>query len=432
MSDINYPLPKKSLEQIARTIFTPIKNRDCFTCLCIAGTGRRTLLNFFLKERNFIKTILGNEFVRTIFVYINLDNAVDMTNESVFKTFAEALFLEMKIRNIKADRSETNDILSSVKINLEIVIKENFYVVFLLNDFEYLFHFPDTIFRNLESILAINKSEINFAFFSTSNIVKQESLSKLHNLKYAVTQNIHYQTILTEKESVYIIDKLAIGLKLTLLNKTKQLLLELCGGHPQLIKYSLYLVKELGELNKNLKLLLLSNIQLLNICNDAWRNFNEEEKQILIHVFKTGKIPTPILNQADFLTKTNVLILQVDKKYKIFCELFSQFVHNQIPNDKLVYDEKTSQIFLGAKSVGNKFTFQESKLLVYFIKNENKIISRDEVAQTLWGKNYIESYSDWSIDKLISVLRKKMNLIGFSSKSILTLKKRGFSFSNIQ
>lgn len=432
MSEVNYPLSKNSLEQIAHAIFTPIKNRDCFTCLCIAGSGRRTLLNFFLKERGFIRNILKNQYEKTILVYINLDNAVDLTNESVFKTFSEALFLEMKMRNIKPNRDKANDLLSSIKLNLEILISEHYYVVFLLNDFEYLFHFPDTIFRNLESILAINKSEVNFAFFSTSNLLKETSLAKLHNLKYAVTQNIHYQELLSKEDSLYIIEKLSTGLKLKLQDETKKTLVELCGGHPQLIKYSLYLLNEVPNNGGKIKELLLNDIQLLNICNDIWRSFNQEERQILIHVYKTGKIPLSLREYADFLINTHVLQLKIGSKYEIFCGLFSQYICNQIPKDKLLYDEKTSQIFLGAKNIGNKFTFQESRLLIHFIVNENKIVARDEVAQILWGKNYIESYSDWSIDKLISVLRKKMNQVGFSSKSLITLKKRGFSFTNTQ
>jgi len=432
MSNINYPLPKKSLEQIAKTIFTTIKNRDCLTCLCVAGTGRRTLLNFYLKERNFIRNILGDSFDKTVFVYVNLDNAVDMTNESVFKTFSEALFLEMKIRNIKTDRNETHDLLATIKTNLELLIKKQYYVVFLLNDFEYLFHFSDTIFRNLESILAVNKSEINFAFFSTLNLLKEESLAKLHNLKYAITQNIHYRPVLTAEDSQYIIDKIATGLKLELDIKTKKILIDLCCGHPQLIKYSIYLIKELENKAADLRFILVNDIQLLNICNDVWRNFNQEEKEILIHVFKTGKIPSQLKKYADFLINTNILRLKSDSTYTIFCGLFSHFIYNQIPKNKLIFEEKTNQLFLGAKSIGNRFTFQESKMLIHFIKNENKTISRDEVAQILWGKNYIESYSDWSIDKLISVLRKKMNQVGFSSKSLITLKKRGFSFTNTQ
>jgi len=58
------------------------------------------------------------------------------------------------------------------------------------------------------------------------------------------------------------------------------------------------------------------------------------------------------------------------------------------------------------------------------------LVTRDQVAEAIWGRHYLEKYSDWSIDKSISILRKKLDALGFRSEYLTTLKKRGFSFSN--
>ena len=70
------------------------------------------------------------------------------------------------------------------------------------------------------------------------------------------------------------------------------------------------------------------------------------------------------------------------------------------------------------------------KLLIYFITHENELISRDQVGEVLWGRFYQDKYSDYAVDKIISMLRKKLDALGFSSDKLITLKKRGFSFSN--
>ncbi|MBM3209246.1 winged helix-turn-helix domain-containing protein [Candidatus Shapirobacteria bacterium] len=54
------------------------------------------------------------------------------------------------------------------------------------------------------------------------------------------------------------------------------------------------------------------------------------------------------------------------------------------------------------------------------------VISRDEIAEILWGKESYDKYSDWSIDQMISQLRKKLNQLGISPKSLQTIRDRGY------
>ena len=170
-------------------------------------------------------------------------------------------------------------------------------------------------------------------------------------------------------------------------------------------------------------------MQLQTICKDIWNNFSDDDKDFLKNVVRTKRIPLNMLPKIDYFLKTGV-ITKVKDDYLIFGNIFQEFISNQISHQKLIYDFNLNQIFYGSKSCGDKFTFQEFKLLVYFIRKNRQVISRDEIAQAIWGKNYVEKYSDWSIDKLISVIRRKLSEIGFPSQNLITLKKRGFSFTN--
>ncbi len=66
---------------------------------------------------------------------------------------------------------------------------------------------------------------------------------------------------------------------------------------------------------------------------------------------------------------------------------------------------------------------QEINLIRAFQKNIEKPISRDEIAQILWGKASASKYSDWAIDKAISRLRK--NILSANYK-IITVKNLGY------
>ncbi len=67
----------------------------------------------------------------------------------------------------------------------------------------------------------------------------------------------------------------------------------------------------------------------------------------------------------------------------------------------------------------------EQKLINLLYKNNGKNISRDQIGEVLWGINWYDKYSDWSIDTHISNLRKKIN---FDWK-LITKRERGYMLS---
>jgi DNA-binding winged helix-turn-helix (wHTH) protein len=52
-------------------------------------------------------------------------------------------------------------------------------------------------------------------------------------------------------------------------------------------------------------------------------------------------------------------------------------------------------------------TKQEQKTYDLLALKSGKIVSRDEIAQTIWGELWLKKYSDWRIDRLIYTLRQK-------------------------
>lgn len=65
----------------------------------------------------------------------------------------------------------------------------------------------------------------------------------------------------------------------------------------------------------------------------------------------------------------------------------------------------------------------EFKLLSYFMRNSGKVVSRDELAKSIWMKSYFQSRT---IDRHISSVRKKM---GAGSGYIETVSQAGYRFN---
>lgn len=102
---------------------------------------------------------------------------------------------------------------------------------------------------------------------------------------------------------------------------------------------------------------------------------------------------------------------------------------------KLKYDESSDilecdnlKIYLdrhrverGGKEI--RLTLQEFKLLRLLVENENKVLSRTQILDTVWGVNYDTNTN--VVDVYISYLRNKIDTEGYT-KLIKTIKGRGY------
>lgn len=67
-------------------------------------------------------------------------------------------------------------------------------------------------------------------------------------------------------------------------------------------------------------------------------------------------------------------------------------------------------------------TKSEQKVFDILLQKSDSIVSRDEIAQAVWGNNWLSKYSDWQIDRLIYLLRKKLS----TKYKIKTLRNSGY------
>lgn len=59
------------------------------------------------------------------------------------------------------------------------------------------------------------------------------------------------------------------------------------------------------------------------------------------------------------------------------------------------------------------------------LSKKEEIVSRDEVAKSIWDENWTEKYSDWAIDKLMHEIRKKLRL-SKTNYNIETINGKGY------
>ncbi len=431
MASGNGPLPVESLTRIANGLFSPLGHHDCTLALFVAGGGKRTLLQYFLQEKTFLRKAIGKESKNLLLVFVNPDKMSDTTNEAFLKLMQCALEERVKSTSLRLNVQPAATALDGILDTLRQITALDQVVAFILNDFEITLSLSPSIYRNLEVMMAVKKSNIMYMFCSSTNILSPEYIDRFHNLKYALTQHVYYHTLLGSTEFTYVLRQIATRLRLKLTPSQKKVLSDITGGHPQLLKYALGILSQTAQeqwvTDKKLSEFLLSQKQLHIVCNDVWEQLTTREREIMLEVMKTGTVPRLLAGDSEFLLHTGLIRRSASGRYETFGSLCKAFLLAQIHPEKLTYNPTTDQLFYGVQNCTNRFTLQEFKVLAHLVGNQGKVVSRDEVGQVLWGKNYFEKYSDWMIDKIISTIRKKLTQIGYDATTLVTLKKRGFS-----
>lgn len=428
-------LPEETLVKFANNIFLPLKNGQCVTCMFVAGGGKRTIIKGYISEETILKDIFKDLYSKTLFVYVDPDEILETSNTHYLELIYNSLKKELEKKKIKSNTNHYHNYLLKIKDTLSEIVIQSWRVIFILNDLEFTMSLSPSIFMNLETIMAIEKSKIVYLFLSTTNLLDENVIKQFHNLKYAVSRNTLYFPLLNIEDARFLIKNIAQKMNLKLSEGIIKILLELGGGHPQLLKYSIHNLFEAGSVyltnQQKAKNYLLNYYQNEIICADIWNLLNHDEKELLSQIITTGKIFTKHQSALNYLIKTKLVNKTINDGYEIFGLIFEKYIKNKLPSTKLIYDPESNRLFYGSINCEDKFTNQEFKLMVYFLNHNQELVSRDQVAEIIWGKYfYQEKYSDYSIDKIISTIRKKLDALGYPSRNLTTLKKRGFSFSN--
>ncbi|WP_267406715.1 MULTISPECIES: response regulator transcription factor [unclassified Chryseobacterium] len=100
-------------------------------------------------------------------------------------------------------------------------------------------------------------------------------------------------------------------------------------------------------------------------------------------------------------------------------------VSNSIDYQNLTVNKNTNRVFRNGKEIN--LTPKEFKLLVFLISNAERVLSREEIAENVWG-NHFDTGTNY-IDVYIAYLRKKIDK-DFDEKLIHTKPGMGFIFTH--
>jgi DNA-binding winged helix-turn-helix (wHTH) protein len=447
------PFPKKYVSNYLWEIFTPLGRGECVTPVWVATAGRRFLTRFIVDNINLFKAEIP-DYKKYLLVYVE---PLDLTEESqagylrlIGKTFIEACEAreDLKIgldesdwRVFDDDQSAYSKLLDALKKLISLAAEKEIEPVVFLGEIDELGFITSIFCNNLRSLWNRFNGRLHFVFLikDVRLIFAKDYFGE--ELGYLFFQNIVYYPVSKENEE-YLISHFeeSTGYKLT--EKKARVVGEMCDGHPYFLKLA---IESLAKTDlsdspmssEEIKKFLQMNYEIRAVCERMIEVQTDRIRGKLAEL-ATKKVYELPGEELQTLVALGLVKKEGKGPYEPFCQLFKDAILKTIKakdvsaessENKLVFDPSLNSVIFRGRAIGEELTRQEYDLLVYFLKAPDKVHSRDEVAEAIWGKESFDKYSDWAIDQLMSKLRKKLSQIGVGSGLLKTVRGRGYKFT---
>lgn len=394
---------QETITEISKSWLEAIKTQENILCVFPKGTAGYHRVYSLIEDQNLCKTVLDSyEKYRFHIIRTNQSNTSPVN--SIANLF-----------NIKTEVNTPDELVTQINL---IYSKKNQHVFFI--------YFIDEWFTNLSSILfwlsfiSDNCQNIQFVFLTEENIHKQNVillLGKYHQL----FQQIKYIPLYSRETLLAYIHNFGDFLKYPVSTTVATEILNLTGRHIALVKQAtrLYCLekKQPSEITQDI------NYKLK--LSQIWNSFSKNEKNILETIIEE-KIPDYKKFQEEIDHLQNLEIISKDKNENFVLNILglNSFSNNHFTQKLSLYG---THIYLGSKIIDSEFTQQEHRILSLFLSQNKKSFSKNEIGDVI-SKNS-NSYSDWSVDKAIFRLRKKIAYLKIDAQ-IITNKGRGYTWQN--
>ncbi|MCX7928724.1 MAG: winged helix-turn-helix domain-containing protein [Patescibacteria group bacterium] len=442
-----YPAIPETIHSYADSLFQCIKRNECVTTVWVPMAGRRIWNKFIIENISLFEKELP-DYQRYFLVYVE---PLELTEESLIgylQLMAKSLFEIVKKNHKKIEINfQLFDLLDSKNVSYQVLLEalrsfilelasKNFRIVFFFGEFDELKFANKVFFNNLKNLWLKAYPNLQYVFLMITVSENQESIYVWDELSELILQNVIYIPLRIGADLDYLIDSFADEFKCVITDDLKNVLKQVCGGHPYSLRVGVRIIRDsFNKEEKVIRSLLLDHYELRSIATGIFDRQSLQEKQLLKSIVVGNQITQKDNVYMKYLIQLGLVREIKGNGYELFSELFTNVVLKAIGSEdrakftpSLSLDPVSGAILLNGATVEESFTRQEYAILALFLKNPGKLLTREAVGLELWGDLSYEKYSDWAIDQVISKLRKKLKRIGVATE-IVTLRGRGYKFN---
>ncbi len=415
---------KKTLDSIAKKILAPLIHNESVTVIWFPGTGK----SFHIKEifsESYLRAYFNTRYDSFFFVQVNMNSLIIEQKslgflQSIHIQFREAIRDE---KSISISTKSAMELYHEICDMCRVLLSKGLSVSILIDEIETLTtNEKEQMIQMLSNIVDINRNRIH-AIINCRNL-NTISLLEQNELTFTLLQNIIYIPLISNEESIYFVSTLEERAKLNL-RPSERVLMTNFYGNKFLMKAAHRILRTHNS--KTLKDLL--NQRELKIKGNIFlKQIGMREKVVLRKIIFKESLNSDDNGIALAYLKEIGVLNKKNKTYVIKPVILSNLIkiENQNLQFKLNHED---DLFYGMCNLSNVLSPNEYRVLKTLYLKQRQILSRDEIARAIWGKNYHELYSDWAIDKTISRLKTKLESIGVNKEIVSLFKGKGYQMN---
>ncbi|MDD3648275.1 MAG: winged helix-turn-helix domain-containing protein [Candidatus Dojkabacteria bacterium] len=449
-------------KNLVQDIIKEISQGEISTVIGIPGMGKSNTIHW-------LKSNTSKKDTNIFFVSVDLNELTTGENIEFYRLIllniydrAREILTDQKLATSIAEEYEKyiscNDTLLTFtafkNIIKRLITETDLQICICLIDFELIKKLSTSICNAFSTIRNVNKSRISYLFFVDHPIEQVFSTKEAGGLYDFINYNKKWLLPLNKEETFLLIDEFCQVFDSKLTSSQKDRIWELSGGHSWYIKVLTKFFSE-NKINNDTQVEKIASMPTISAKGtQIWTHIPKDDKKSIIQALRNKS--TKNLDFSEYIENTGLITIK-GNSLSIFSPLIKHFIqeraekylngHNGItaedklekisssrtnrPNaekQSLMIDIKRRAVVRDGKILQVQFSKAEFDLLKYFFENSTLSVTRDEVASILWKKDVITKYSDWAIDKIISRIRKKIEIDPKKPKYLLTLRGVGFKF----
>lgn len=394
----------------------------------------KNLQNFNLKigEPNFLIGVAGNGMSTRLHSelfnkpthnthYFSYINFTDNSENAILLELMNAIIISALGNKITDESITTPHIPFSIfKTGVELLQKHKINPVkmmIIFDEFQHCTNFSNAFFFTLDKILSIKQFIPNIQL--TSIIISDryidyqteapsEGLGKL----FFHYMNLH---IIPGKTLNEYIEAKITPIPKNFSKKTLEKIYKMGGSVPSLF---FSLVKNYADCNG---CDMLDNYDVEWKIQDIWDSLGKDNQEILKNIARKKDFRFKNKIQQQYLEETG-LVDTNQTKFK--SELLEEFTKKQIHIEIM---NRNDHLSIGNIVINMTDLSPQLEKILYLLHNKKgTLVTRDEIAESIWGNEYLNKYSDYAIDKQISKLRKILTKQDPNSNYLQTRKGKGY------
>lgn len=416
--------PRRWLISLENAIDSYIERGDSINVWGVPSTGTSSQL----------RKLTNNPDSKILFVFVDTQWLSSVSSESFFELLNSHL-VEQVSSEVANQMEKLTPMMQTQRLLTTITKDQN--ICIIIDSIEELSGLDKTFFSSIKALRDKYFSHLCFIFVSNRPLYDHRDFQDNEEFIDFACHRELIATPLKEKESAKEVERTLEYFKTSLTPEKRRRIASATGGSLGLLK-SLLRVVELDPERDIDEKTLLEEPAIRNRINRICEIMTDEEIDYLIELAK-GKPPqtkiTPFLKKSGLVSNGTIqgsllkqAIIQGCPEKRTNQRTTSMISDSDIPipTKGLAFDFISGEIFKDGKRLPEVLSKSETKIMKIMQDEPGRLISREEVGQTIWTNDTEEKYSEWAIDKTISRIRQKIGDSQRPYRYLITIKGRGF------